>query len=38
MPRFAKRVAEKAREPFYRDAAAYLGAIVTVGLRLSPAG
>lgn len=31
LPRFASRVAEEAREPFYRDAAAYLGAIVTVG-------
>ena len=27
LPRFAKRVAKEAREPLYRDAAAYLGAM-----------
>lgn len=31
MPRFANCVAEEACQPFYCDAAAYLGAIVTVG-------
>lgn len=31
MPRFARRVADEAREPFYREAAVYLGALVAAG-------